>query len=1299
MGLLKNITLALFFSGSIASAFPSFDPFTSAAGSGGTSYANGAVLYHQTNAMLEGWSLWNGGSTAGAVTCLASNLSYASFPAGFPAPPPAAVSLPGSAFNVSGEGAALQFSRAMSANPNPLVTNRIYASFLLQIPNLGNLDSGSPIYFGGFATNSGDQNVALPSKAMKLFLKGNNGTPGLSTTYALGIQNASGTGLGAAYDGGGHGSNDVLFVVIDYEFGAGGSPDVAHLWVDPPTTSFGALAPPPAAATFNTASSSAQLVSAADFYLLSRTGSSLWGSLIIGDLRVGDTWAYATGGPEIIVPPANQTNLTGATATFYAQAAAGATNVSPLAYQWQFNGTNLSDGGNIAGSGGPALSISDLTSSDAGTYTVIVSNSLAPVTNSASLVVSDVGITADPSNQLAVAGGTTSFTVSAAGTPPLTYQWQENGTNLADGAASSGTIFSGVHSDTLTLQNISSCESGAVFQCLVSNALGSFTVSSGATLTASDLILLSPPQALTVSPGGTASFAATAAGSGPFSYEWEDGGVPLMDGLSPSGATITGSDTATLEISGVGYRDAGNYGVTVFNEYGARVTSAPVELTVVYTNTTTPVSYVNVKTCGATGDGVTDDTLAFDDAIAAARSGGTNDGIYVPMGRYVISAPLTLTAAEMFGRAAGGWPSETAPMPTLLIRQDTAPGVSLVNGASLHGIAIDYDQGTPDTTNAPAISVQSGGTTISDVRIQNAYDGISTPIADMPGRARYENILILQPAHSGIEISKCYDFVQFMNIEVICPGARCTGPAFSFGRMDEGGYTGLVASNCSIGLQFFTDTATGGDGGFFTGSFADCSMLDCCTDLYAIGDHKIKIADGEFTASGYGAVIDGTNMEFTAVGGRWLANNNQAVQVQQAADVVLDADLFGRAGPVSNTLVQAQDCAALTVKDCQFLPGSTGLELDNLNQQAVIYGNSFEDGGIINEMASNFVAAANLITASPPEALQAIARNGQVALTWNAPLGATGYNLKRAAMSGGPYMIIASLTETNDTDTDVTNGTTYYYVVSAIRNGSESANSSEVSAMPQLPPPSAPTRLTATPGVGQVTLAWAASPGAAAYDVKQSLDSGGPYATIGSTGGTSYTNGPLTNGLTYYFVVCAVNTNGESADSTEASATPEVPLPATPTGLAATASGSQIQLSWNAVAGAAKYNLKRALASGGPYSIIAEPNRPGWSDWMVTHNAAYFYVVSAVNGGGQSADSPEVSVTVTPVMTWAGGGGNLMLSWPGWASGYNVFAATNLTPPIAWTLVSTTPESNNGEFYLNISTTNTGQQFYRLVGP
>jgi subtilase family serine protease len=173
-----------------------------------------------------------------------------------------------------------------------------------------------------------------------------------------------------------------------------------------------------------------------------------------------------------------------------------------------------------------------------------------------------------------------------------------------------------------------------------------------------------------------------------------------------------------------------------------------------------------------------------------------------------------------------------------------------------------------------------------------------------------------------------------------------------------------------------------------------------------------------------------------------------------------------------------------------------------------------------------------------PTGLVATAGNGQVSLTWTASSGATSYNVKRATTSGGPYSTVGTSTTASFTNTGLANGTTYYYVVTAVNSAGESGNSNQALATPNVSLPAAPTGLTATAGNAQVSLTWTASTGATSYNVKRATTSGGPYSTVGSSASTSFTNTGLTNGTTYYYVVTAVNSAGESGNSNQASATP-----------------------------------------------------------------------------------------------------------------------------------------------------------------
>jgi fibronectin type 3 domain-containing protein len=170
----------------------------------------------------------------------------------------------------------------------------------------------------------------------------------------------------------------------------------------------------------------------------------------------------------------------------------------------------------------------------------------------------------------------------------------------------------------------------------------------------------------------------------------------------------------------------------------------------------------------------------------------------------------------------------------------------------------------------------------------------------------------------------------------------------------------------------------------------------------------------------------------------------------------------------------------------------------------------------------------------------AVASN-QVCLTWSPVMNAAGYNVKRSTTSGGPYTNLATATPaTGFCDASAVGNTTYYYVVSAINGGGESTNSIESSALTPPPSPSAPpTGLTAAATPSQVLLSWSASIGADTYNIKRSTTSGGPYTNIATGVIANFVDTNVSSGLTYFYVVSAVNSAGESSNSSQVS----VPLP------------------------------------------------------------------------------------------------------------------------------------------------------------
>lgn len=172
-----------------------------------------------------------------------------------------------------------------------------------------------------------------------------------------------------------------------------------------------------------------------------------------------------------------------------------------------------------------------------------------------------------------------------------------------------------------------------------------------------------------------------------------------------------------------------------------------------------------------------------------------------------------------------------------------------------------------------------------------------------------------------------------------------------------------------------------------------------------------------------------------------------------------------------------------------------------------------------------------------------------------------------------------------------------------------------------------PGNLTSISSNSSVQLNWAAVSGTLSYYLKRSLTNGGPYSIIANVINTNYSDGHLSNGVTYYYIVTATNANGESPNSAQVSGTPSAQA-ATPTGLTGIPGNQRAILAWNASINSTGYNVKRGTISGGPYPIIFT-NTPAstFTDTTLVNGTTYYYVVSGTNAAGESPNSAQISVT------------------------------------------------------------------------
>jgi len=300
---------------------------------------------------------------------------------------------------------------------------------------------------------------------------------------------------------------------------------------------------------------------------VSNSAGSIWSS--DATLTVGGS----TVPPAITTQPNSQTVNSGTTASFSVVASGG----TPLSYQWQKNGSPIS------GATASSFSISNVQGSDAGDYTVTVSNTggsstSLPATLSVNVVATAPSITSHPASQTVMVGSGVSFSVTATGTAPLSYQWKKDNVTL-----------SGATSSTYSIASAALSNAGS-YTVTVSNGAGSIT-SNAATLTvnaaATAPSITTQPVSQSVSVGASVDLSVSATGTAPLAYQWKK-----------DGASLYGATASSYAIAAAALTDTGSYTVTVSNSAGS-VTSSAATLTV----TAAPARITNLSSRTFVGTG------------------------------------------------------------------------------------------------------------------------------------------------------------------------------------------------------------------------------------------------------------------------------------------------------------------------------------------------------------------------------------------------------------------------------------------------------------------------------------------------------------------------------------------------------------------------------------------------------------------------------------------------------------------------------------------------------------------------
>jgi hypothetical protein len=443
--------------------------------------------------------------------------------------------------------------------------------------------------------------------------------------------------------------------------------------------------------------------------------------------------------PVIVsLQPTNQAMAVGSNASFTVTAI----GTVPLHYQWWVNGTNLVKNGShkngpiFSGATTTNLTIKNVQMTNSGSYTVVVTNIAGSVISSnLTLTVTNIppAITRQPLSQTNGVGTIVTFTVTATGTAPLSYQWQVNGTNLVNGAVKNGPTISGVTTTNLTIKNVQTNNSGN-YTVIVTNFGGAVT-SSVALLTMQTTPLITvQPTNQTIAVGSKATFSVTAIGTVPLRYHWQLNGTNLVNGGHISGAT-----TANLTIKNARTNDSGNYTVVVTNLAGSvtssnavlTVASSPV-ITIQPTNQTMAVGSKATFTVTAIGTGPLSyhwQVNGTDLVNGSNISGATTNVLTIYPAQTTNSGSYTVIVANHAGSVTSSNALLTVTnIATVISPQPTDQTVGVgstatfsINGTAQRPFFLQWLKDGTNLTNGPTISgsIISGATTVT-LHITNA---------------------------------------------------------------------------------------------------------------------------------------------------------------------------------------------------------------------------------------------------------------------------------------------------------------------------------------------------------------------------------------------------------------------------------------------------------------------------------------------------------------------------------------------------------------------------------------------------
>ena len=638
----------------------------------------------------------------------------------------------------------------------------------------------------------------------------------------------------------------------------------------------------------------------------------------------------------------------------------------------------------------------------------------------------------------------------------------------------------------------------------------------------------------------------------------------------------------------------------------------------------------------AVGDGVATNTTAIQNAINAATLGGNTNGLWggvvrLPVGIF-LSGPLTLKNNVNLQVDPGGI-LRMLPFGAYPVTWFTNGGTNIyfvnggdfISGSSLTNIAITGPgaidgQGLPwwpwaNTNNAdrPVMISLSGCNRelIQNITLSNS-PMFHIAIGGSAGNTTVQGVIIRAPSSGANPPSHNTDACDVKGTNILvrdcdisvgddnftCGGntsdiliTNCTygnGHGVSIGSYTSPYVSNMTVINCTFnntdqGIRIKTDRDRGGfvhNINYYNLSMTNVmrAILIYCQYTNTVSAYRAVDSISPGVAASYpAAVITGTTPHFRDI---TISNLTATTQSQRAAGLIWGLP----ESSISNvTLIKVNVSSQKTfgiycaknvrLIDCTNTLLSSASQYSFFDTQ-VIFSNTVApvtmvtlDGvttnGIANDLSfinfpptlkntnalnfdsfvtlnnSAFIVSNNLALTASNVLTFALGTNAAtLVVKGNLVLGGSNNFTGATGFTNGTYTLMTYTGTLGGSTPTVGSGPAGY----AYAINTATAGQVKVVVTATVPSPAAPTNLVATASNSLITLTWSPVTTATNYNVKRSNTSGSGYLTIATTSGTNYSDPAVANGVTYYYVVTAINAGGEGANSAQASATPPVPI-------------------------------------------------------------------------------------------------------------------------------------------------------------